>query len=89
MEEGKKNILGILGTGKGKTLTVMLHSKMYGRGRVTIVVLPLSSLHADLEERARRHGVTISRWLPNQNNNTNVHILYVSIEHLGFDSFVQ
>ena len=89
MIEGKKNILGILGTGKGKTLTVMLHSKMYGRGRVTIVVLPLSSLHADLEERARRHGVTISRWLPNQNNNTNVHILYVSIEHLGFDSFVQ
>ncbi|KAF8953005.1 hypothetical protein BDZ97DRAFT_1930113 [Flammula alnicola] len=87
MIQGKQSILGILGTGTGKTTVVMMHAKMYGKGRVTVIILPLSGLHADLERRAHAFSVSLSRWVPSGKFNPDVNIVYVSIEHLGFDGF--
>lgn len=87
MVQGKQSILGILGTGTGKTTIIMLHAKLYGKGRITIVVLPLSGLRYDLERRARGFCVSISQWNPSGTFNEDASIIYVSIEHLGFEKF--
>lgn len=87
MVQGKQSILGILGTGTGKTTIIMLHAQLYGNGRITIVVLPLSGLRYDLERRARGFYVSISQWNPSGTFNEDANIIYVSIEHLGFEKF--
>jgi superfamily II DNA or RNA helicase len=87
MIQRKQSILGILGTGTGKTTIIMMHAKVYGNGRVTVVVLPLSGLHGDLERRAKALGLRISRWQTKGKFNPNADIVYVSIEHLTFEDF--
>lgn len=87
MCQGKDNVLGILGTGKGKTMIVLLYAQMYGHLGTTVVVLPLSTLHDDFARRAQRMGVSSSRWSPTGKHNPDVEILYVSVEHVTFDSF--
>jgi len=83
---GKDNILGILGTGFGKTMLIMMISKMYSQSKVVLVILPLSSLHDDLERRAKEFGLQISRWSP-KGFNDNVHIITCAVEYLAHTSF--
>lgn len=83
---GRDNILGILGTAFGKTTLIMMMSKMYAQGRVTVVVLPLSALHDDLDRRANAHGLRVSRWSP-QEFNPNVNIITVAVEYLAHSQF--
>lgn len=89
MIQGKESVLGILGTGTGKTTMVMLNAAWYGEGKVTVVVLPLSSLRADLRRRCKKIGVTISDWMPNNAFDPNVSIMMVAIEYLGTQSFIK
>ena len=83
---GKGNILGILGTGFGKTTLIMTISKMYSQARVVLVILSLSFLHHDLKRRAKNFGPQISRWSPT-GFNENVHIITCAVEYLANKSF--
>jgi len=87
MCQGKESVLGILGTGKGKTMVVLLYAHMYAQRGVTVVVLPLSSLHDDFARRARERGVRAAQWSPTGKHNADVQIVYVSIEHMTFHGF--
>lgn len=86
--EGRESILGILGTGFGKTTLIMMLAKMYAHGKITVVVLPLSALHADLEARARQYGLVASRWSPDPSKfNPNAAIITCAVEYLEFPAF--
>ena len=83
-----QSVLAILGTGTGKTLTILFQAFLQ-KELVTIVVLPLSSLHDDLKRRSLQLNVSYSRWAPNGKFNMDVNVISVSIEHLGFPAFVK
>lgn len=82
------SILAVLGTGTGKTLAILLQASLQ-KDLVTIVVLPLSTLHDDLKRRAQDLKVPFSRWSPRGKFNENVKVISVSIEHLGVPAFVE
>ena len=81
-----QNVLAVLGTGLGKTLAVLMQATLQN-DLVTIVVLPMSSLHDDFKRRALELGVSYSRWNTNGKFNPDVNVISVSIEHLGFSAF--
>jgi superfamily II DNA helicase RecQ len=83
-----QNVLGVLGTGLGKTLVILMQATLQNNV-VTIVVLPMSSLHDDFKRRALELGVSYSRWNSNGKFNPDVNVISVSIEHLGFPGFVK
>lgn len=87
MMRREQSVLAVLGTGSGKTMIVLMQAKLQER-LVTIVILPLSSLHGDLKRRASALGVSYSEWRPRGKFNRDVNVISVSIEHLGFDEFV-
>lgn len=84
----KHSVLAVLGTGSGKTLVILLQASLQ-KDLVTIVVLPLSTLHEDLRRRAASMNVSYSQWSPNGKFNPNVSVISVSIEHLGFPDFIK
>lgn len=86
MCQRRESVLAILRTGAGKTATILLYAHMH-RTKVTVVVLPLSTLHDDFARRAQESGVGASRWTPNRKHNTSGPVLYVSIEHTTFAEF--
>ena len=88
MIERRQSLLAVLGTGSGKTMMILLQATIQ-KELVTIVVLPLSSLHDDLKRRAIKMCVPYSRWKPNGKFNENASVISVSIEHLGFDEFIK
>ncbi len=87
MCRGQESVLGILGTGKGKTLMVLLYAQMFATQGITIVVLPLSTLRHEFMRRAHEHMVPADIWTHDEKHNSNVALLCVSIEHLGFKPF--
>ncbi|KEQ70844.1 hypothetical protein M436DRAFT_74602 [Aureobasidium namibiae CBS 147.97] len=54
--EGHKNVLGIMPTGGGKSLTFMLLAR-YSPGGVTIVVVPLTALEGDIVRRCKESDI--------------------------------
>ncbi|PPQ82196.1 hypothetical protein CVT24_012794, partial [Panaeolus cyanescens] len=89
---GQRNILAIMGTGSGKSTMLMFYCKRYASRRTTVVILPISGLHEELESKATKFGVTFSRWVPRTSTETSqfnrgVSLVYVSIEHLGHKDF--
>lgn len=84
----EESVLAVLGTGSGKTLVILLQAALQ-KDLVTIVILPLSTLHEDLKKRAASLGVGYSQWSPNGKFNPNVCVISVSIEHLGFPEFIK
>lgn len=87
MMRREQSVLAVLGTGSGKTLVVLMQAKLH-KNLVTVVILPLSSLHGDFKRRAAALGVSYSEWKPRGKFNRDVNVISVSIEHLGFDEFV-
>jgi hypothetical protein len=83
-----QSLLAILSTGTGKTFTILLQAALQ-KNLITIVVLPLSTLHDDLKRRAAILNVSYSKWHPNNKFNPNVCVISVSIEHLGFQDFIR
>ena len=83
-----RSVLAVLGTGTGKTLAILVQAHIQST-LVTVVVLPLSSLHDDLKRRAQQLGVSCSRWQPRGRFNVNVNVISVSIEHLGSTEFIK
>jgi hypothetical protein len=84
----RQSILAIIGTGLGKTFTVLMQASLQP-SLVTIVILPLSTLHDDFKRRAADLRVSYSQWCPNGKFNMNVSVISVSIEHLGFPDFIK
>ena len=83
-----QSVLGVLGTGFGKTFIILMQAWLQ-KPLVTIVVLPLSTLHDDLKRRANDLKVSYSRWSPKGKYNPDVNVISVSIEHLGFPEFIR
>ena len=88
MQSRQNHLLAILPCGIGKTFMVLFQAKIYDYDKVTILLLPLSGLHADFRRRADQCSVSYSEWLPDGHFNPNVSVIYVSIEHASFDTFV-
>lgn len=87
MCRGQESVLGVLGTGKGKTLMVLLYAHMFKTRGITIVVLPLSTLRSEFMRRANEHMVSADVWTAAGAHNGDVALLCVSIEHLSFKDF--
>lgn len=54
--QGYKNVLGIMPTGGGKSLTFMLPARC-SPGGVTIVVIPLTALEGDMVRRCKESDI--------------------------------
>ena len=86
---GRENVLGILGTGFGKTTIIMFISKHYSNGKSTVVIMPLASLHEDFASRARQYGLKASRWNVKGTFDSTSHIITAAVEDLMNEEFVQ
>jgi hypothetical protein len=86
---GRENVLGILGTGFGKTTTIMFVAKMFSAGQSTIVIMPLAALHEDFHARARAYGLTASRWSSTGKFDSTSLIITAAIEDLVLDKFIE
>ncbi|KAH9477263.1 ATP-dependent DNA helicase tlh1 [Psilocybe cubensis] len=87
MCRGQQSVLGILGTGKGKTMLVFLYAYLFGSCGITVVILPLSSLRIEYSRRAQELDISSSIWTPTAKHNLDVQLLCVSIEHVNFHDF--
>ena len=87
--QGRENVLGILGTGFGKTTAVMFVAKAFSGGKSTVVVMPLAALHEDFHNRARSYGLKASRWSQRGKFDANAHIITAAIEDLMHEDFVK
>ena len=84
---GRENILGILGTGFRKTTIIMFILKYYSKGKSTVVIMPLASLHDDFVSRARQYGLKASRWNVKGTFNFTTHIITAAVEDLMNEEF--
>lgn len=84
----QEHLLVVIGTGGGKSLLYMLPAAVFDRALVTLVLLPLSSLHMDFARRCREANIPNSRWEPNLVNQPMTSIVYVSPEHAQMKEFV-
>ncbi|KAK7017839.1 hypothetical protein R3P38DRAFT_2539939, partial [Favolaschia claudopus] len=62
LSAGSRPVIAILPCGFGKTLIIFFMIKMYDALLTTVIILPLSGLHIELEEKAKQHGITCMRW---------------------------
>lgn len=53
----ERDLVIVLGTGQGKSLTFFSYAKAHP-GKTAVVVVPLVSLQADMMNRAREHGIS-------------------------------
>ena len=84
----RHSVLAVLGMGSRKTMMILFQAKLQ-KSLLTVIVLPLSSLHKDLKRRASEMSILYAKWSPKGKYNPNVTIISVSIEHLGFSEFAQ
>jgi len=61
LKQGHKNVLGIMPTGGGKSLTFMLLARC-SPGGVTIVVVPLTALEGDMVRRCKESDIKCAVW---------------------------
>lgn len=83
----QEHLLLIGPTAMGKSLIYMLPAASVDRTLVTLVLLPLSSLHLDFERRCREANISNSRWEPNLVTQPKTSIVYVSPEHAQTKDF--
>ena len=77
----QEHLLLIGPTAMGKSLVYMLPAATYDRTLVTLVLLPLSSLHQDFQRRCQASNISSSRWEPGLPSPPHTSIVYVSPEH--------
>jgi len=61
LKQEHKNVLGIMPTGGGKSLTFMLPARC-SPGGVTIVVVPLTALEGDMVRRCKESDIKCAVW---------------------------
>lgn len=84
-----EHLLLVAPTAMGKSLVYMLPAAIYDRNLVTIVLLPLSSLHADFKRRCQELNIPTSRWQPPPAVPDNSTIVFVSPEHAQMLAFFE
>lgn len=84
----KEHILLIGPTAMGKSLIYMLPASIHDRNLVTIVLLPLSSLHLDFQRRCKQLDIPSCRWTPTSGSER-ASIVYVSPEHAQRRDFLE
>jgi len=84
---GDRHLIVVGRTAMGKTILYMLPAAIRNHG-ITCVLLPLSALHLDFEQRCRELKIESSRWLPGVNENPRTRIVYVSPEHAMTSRFL-
>jgi superfamily II DNA helicase RecQ len=85
---GRDNVLGILGTGFGKTTIIMFIAKTYSQGKSTVVVMPLAALHEDFHNRARSYGLKATQWSPTREFESTAHIITAAVDNLEDERFL-
>jgi hypothetical protein len=86
---GRDNVLGILGTGFGKTTIIMFVAKTYSEGKSTVVIMPLAALHEDFHDRARTYGLKAARWHNSSGFDSTAHIITAAVEDLQNAEFLR
>lgn len=84
----KEHLLLIGPTAMGKSLVYMLPAALFDRALVTLVLLPLSSLHVDFARRCEQLRISSSRWVPDLDSQPKTSIVYVSPEHAQTKEFL-
>ena len=84
----KEHLLLIGPTAMGKSLIYMLPAALFDSKLVTLVLLPLSSLHLDFEHRCKDQRIKSARWRPNETVPSNASIIYISPEHAQTKEFL-
>ena len=85
---GTRHLLLVAATSAGKSLVWMLPARLIHPEKVTCVLLPLSSLHADFYRRCQEMRIQFSRWTPNLNTHPMTSIVFVSPEDAVTVKFV-
>ncbi|PWI65243.1 hypothetical protein PCL_07293 [Purpureocillium lilacinum] len=83
-----EQILVVLATGSGKSLTATVAASLEGAG-TTILVLPTVGLRINLIDRLSKMGVRHAEWTPNSPPRTKVPLVLVSAEAVCTQAFVQ
>lgn len=74
--------------GLGKTFLAQLIAKEYEPQQITVIVLPLLSLHHDFRRRCSEAGVYATRWKPGFEETRPLgKIVHVSVEHALYKEF--
>jgi superfamily II DNA helicase RecQ len=60
--ERRLRVLVIMGTGGGKSMLFMLPAAVSPEGGITVVVVPLTALQSDLQDRCERLGIQCAKW---------------------------
>lgn len=75
----RDDILVVMPTGSGKSDVFLLPSFMEAGKRVTILILPLVALVADVQARCSSMGISVGTW--NTRATPGIQILIVAVEH--------
>jgi superfamily II DNA or RNA helicase len=62
IQAGDDRVVAVMPTGGGKSMLFMLPAWVAGRGGLTVVVVPLTSLRQDLRERCQAFGISCVEW---------------------------
>ncbi|THH13339.1 hypothetical protein EW146_g6867 [Bondarzewia mesenterica] len=76
MQARQNHILAILPCGIGKTFMVLFQAKVYDYDKVTVVLLPISGLHADFQRRSNELRVAYAEWTADKPYNPDVSIVF-------------
>ena len=60
--KGRNPVIQVASTGEGKSLSFMLPAFYSGQGGVTVVVMPLVALKADMQRRLDKAGIDAHTW---------------------------
>lgn len=97
--DGREDMIVVMPTGSGKSLVFMLPTFIEKGKRVTVVVVPLNALSADMERRCREFGLSAKTWsqiqdmkFSNSGNQStpdeqDYHILIVPVESVSSKDF--
>ena len=83
-----EHLLLIGPTAMGKSLVYMLPAAIYDHELVTVVLLPLSSLHVEFMRRCQQFNIPSSRWHPPPAEPPQTTIVFVSPEHAQMQAFL-
>ncbi|KAJ5300045.1 hypothetical protein N7476_007735 [Penicillium atrosanguineum] len=90
IQGGHSRVVVVMPTGGGKSMLFMLPAWVAQRGGLTVVVVPLTALRADLQQRCQAAGIPCVEWDSNRHPD-HAAIVFVTPESVftdGFQSFL-
>ncbi|MGH3848179.1 MAG: DEAD/DEAH box helicase, partial [Pseudonocardiaceae bacterium] len=90
IQAGHSRVVVVMPTGGGKSILFMLPAWVAQRGGLTVVVVPLTALRADLQQRCQAAGIPCVEW-DSHRHPDHAAIVFVTPESVftdGFQSFL-